>query len=340
MTRQSATQTKQQSPTASVLSSGILQRKCTACGQKTVAGGECAQCQKKKSLLQRRASSQSEVSEVPPMVHEVLRSSGQSLDVGTRTIMEPRFGHDFSSVRVHSEVSRAAPMQVKAAFKTIAGLSLTETDLLGGSQEGNGTTLPYQEANELLECIRIMGADNAAFCRDAVSQLPPNTLTRSAIVILENGITSPTFNPCGQFTWDVGWNTTGRNGFIVQEINNVYNTQNCNGTPNNTVRATPRYWEAWLVDGSGTVTPNVGSTNDIWRRPNRPNTRGNWSMTANVYWANSLDPAAHFSGGNVADAGILLSTTTRPTNLASSLLTRKAGGTWDCCNGKNAHTPA
>ena len=43
----------------------------------------------------------------PPIVHEVLRSPGQPLDAATRAYMEPRFGHDFSQVRVHTD-SRAA----------------------------------------------------------------------------------------------------------------------------------------------------------------------------------------------------------------------------------------
>lgn len=37
----------------------------------------------------------------PPIVREVLRSPGQPLDIVTRRSMEPRFGYDFSSVRVH-----------------------------------------------------------------------------------------------------------------------------------------------------------------------------------------------------------------------------------------------
>jgi len=38
----------------------------------------------------------------PPIVHEVLRSPGQPLDPATRAFMEPRFGRDFSDVRVHT----------------------------------------------------------------------------------------------------------------------------------------------------------------------------------------------------------------------------------------------
>lgn len=46
-------------------------------------------------------------SEVPPVVREVLRSPGQPLDAGNRAFMEPRFGHDFSQVRIHAD-ARAA----------------------------------------------------------------------------------------------------------------------------------------------------------------------------------------------------------------------------------------
>jgi hypothetical protein len=45
---------------------------------------------------------QQESSEVPPTVHEALRSPSQPLDPVTRAFMEPRFGHNFSRVRVHS----------------------------------------------------------------------------------------------------------------------------------------------------------------------------------------------------------------------------------------------
>lgn len=43
----------------------------------------------------------------PPIVHDVLHSSGQPLDPSTLGFMESRFGHDFSGVRVHSD-ERAA----------------------------------------------------------------------------------------------------------------------------------------------------------------------------------------------------------------------------------------
>jgi len=43
----------------------------------------------------------------PAIVYDVLRSPGQPLDAATRAFFEPRFGHDFSRVRVHAD-ARAA----------------------------------------------------------------------------------------------------------------------------------------------------------------------------------------------------------------------------------------
>lgn len=78
----------------------ILQRKC-ACGGSAETGAECANCEQKK--LERKATDVSGATTVPPIVDDVLRSPGQPLDAGTRAFFEPRFGHDFSKVRVHAD---------------------------------------------------------------------------------------------------------------------------------------------------------------------------------------------------------------------------------------------
>jgi hypothetical protein len=43
------------------------------------------------------------IDEVPPIVHEVLRSPGGPLGVATRNFFEPRFRYNFSQVRIHSD---------------------------------------------------------------------------------------------------------------------------------------------------------------------------------------------------------------------------------------------
>jgi hypothetical protein len=83
-----------------------LQRTCD-CGQHTNGEGECAECRKKQAGTLQRAATANGPNMAPPIVHEVLRASGQPLDAATRGAMEPRFGHDFSKVRVHTD-DRAA----------------------------------------------------------------------------------------------------------------------------------------------------------------------------------------------------------------------------------------
>ena len=74
-----------------------------------IAQRRCAECEEKETLLTKRAASttRSPAAGAPPIVHDVLRSPGQPLDTATRAFMEPRFGHDFSGVRVHTD-ARAA----------------------------------------------------------------------------------------------------------------------------------------------------------------------------------------------------------------------------------------
>src|SRR5262249_40427583 len=83
----------------------FLQRSC-ACRQHG-GGKEWAECEKKDLTLQRRRLNTSSQAPAPPIVHEVLRSTGRPLDPSPRTLMESRFGQDFSQVRVHSD-ARAA----------------------------------------------------------------------------------------------------------------------------------------------------------------------------------------------------------------------------------------
>ena len=81
-------------PTFIPTASGLVRRQC-ACGQHTSMGGECEVCARKhEGTLQREAINPSPVHEVPPIVHEVLKSPGQPRDATTRAFMEPRFGQD------------------------------------------------------------------------------------------------------------------------------------------------------------------------------------------------------------------------------------------------------
>jgi hypothetical protein len=85
----------------------VLKRKCR-CGGTPGPTGECEECQKKRLSTQRSVLTPAsglppERLFIPPIVPEALRSPGQPLDSQTRAFMEPRFGHDFSKVRVHTD---------------------------------------------------------------------------------------------------------------------------------------------------------------------------------------------------------------------------------------------
>ena len=56
----------------------------------------------------------------PPIVHEALREPGQPLGAAARAFMEPRFGYDFSRVRVHSgPVAKQSARNVNADAYTV-----------------------------------------------------------------------------------------------------------------------------------------------------------------------------------------------------------------------------
>src|SRR5690242_3226377 len=84
--------------------------------QRCSNGVECTECRAKREqqegTLQRAAVNTAPAQSVPPIVSDVLNSPGQPLDAGTRAFMEPRFGHDFSGVRVHTDARAAESARV------------------------------------------------------------------------------------------------------------------------------------------------------------------------------------------------------------------------------------
>jgi hypothetical protein len=112
-----------------------LQRAC-ACG------GECKNCQAKQpnhelSNLQTKRVQASDTgqSAAPPLVQEVLAGPGQPLDSSTRDFMEPRFGYDFSRVRIHNDARAAdSARSVNALAYTIG------TDVVFGAGQYSPAT--------------------------------------------------------------------------------------------------------------------------------------------------------------------------------------------------------
>jgi hypothetical protein len=98
-----------------------VQRKCSC-------GGSCDKCrgdhehkdEHEHLQMKRLGSGGFDRTIAPPNVQEVLGSPGQPLDQATRAFMEPSFGRDFSSVRVHSGSSDGESAQtIGAAAYTV-----------------------------------------------------------------------------------------------------------------------------------------------------------------------------------------------------------------------------
>jgi len=137
-----------------------LQRKC-ACGGATVAGGSCQECSGRVQR-QRGAISGNTASAVtaPSIVHDALSLRGQRLDQSTRDFFEPRFGHDFSDVRVHTEERAAESARAVNALAYTVG-----HDMVFGSGEYAPATAQGKRllAHELTHVAqqRVRSATNA-----------------------------------------------------------------------------------------------------------------------------------------------------------------------------------
>jgi hypothetical protein len=89
---------------------------------------KCAACEEeeKAPALQTKRSGSAELAaaEAPPSVDEVLRSPGRPLDRSSRGFFEPRFGHDFSQVRVHVDTPATAAVAAVKARAFTAGSNI------------------------------------------------------------------------------------------------------------------------------------------------------------------------------------------------------------------------
>ena len=84
------------------------------------------------------AENASQPSTTPPLVQKILHSPGQPMDQSARSYFEPRFGHDFGQVRVHSgrQADQAAHSINARAFTTGSHIVLGSAQHAPESREG------------------------------------------------------------------------------------------------------------------------------------------------------------------------------------------------------------
>ena len=115
----------------------------------------CDKCHAEDKILQ--LSSVGSVSKTAPtIVHEVLRSPGQPLDPSTRAFMEPRFGYDFSRVRVHADTKAAESAQAVNALAYTVGNNVV---FGAGSYDPLSTQGHRLLAHELTHVVQQSGSE-------------------------------------------------------------------------------------------------------------------------------------------------------------------------------------
>ena len=150
------------------------QRKCACSGG---SEEECPECRIKRLSVQRLTSSADAGLEAPPILEDVLGTPGQPLAESARRILEPRFGQDFSHVRVHDDSKAAeSAASVNAHAYTVGNhIVFGSGKYAPGTADGN-----HLLAHELTHTIQQGAASTTAAQRWAGNQAGTSLLQRQS----------------------------------------------------------------------------------------------------------------------------------------------------------------
>jgi hypothetical protein len=131
--------------------SGALIQRC-ACGDKPKSDGEeeCESC-KAERRIQRKATDLASEGEAPSLVNEVLSTPGRPLDQQARSFYEPRFGCDFSSIRIHTDESASESARSVNALAYTVGNHVVFASGRYAPESGEGRRLL---AHELVHTVQ------------------------------------------------------------------------------------------------------------------------------------------------------------------------------------------
>ncbi|HCT27031.1 MAG TPA: hypothetical protein DIW85_12570, partial [Stenotrophomonas sp.] len=106
------------------------------------------------AVLRRRANGSAPRAEAPSSVEAALSESGRPLDPAARAFFEPRFGEDFSDVRVHTsgQAARSASDVGAEAYAVGSRLVFAEGRYAPGGAEGRNLL-----AHELAHVVQQRG---------------------------------------------------------------------------------------------------------------------------------------------------------------------------------------
>ncbi len=152
-------------------------------GQPGTLQRKCAPCEDEDKLHRTPAPGAVSETIAPPIVRSVLEAPGQPLDSPARAFMEPRFGHDFSGVRIHAD-ARAA-----ASARAVGALAYTVNEhvvLAADRDEFTSSKGRKLLAHELAHVVQQRGRTGTL---QRLADQPDNGETKSAQP--DDGVTKP-----------------------------------------------------------------------------------------------------------------------------------------------------
>jgi Domain of unknown function (DUF4157)/OmpA family len=160
----------------------FLQRKCGC-------GGTCGSCgDKRKTPLDRSAAEGAARSAIPPVVGDVLRSPGQPLAPDTRAVMEPRFQHDFSQVRVHTGARAAESAHAVTARAYTVGSDIVFNSGMYQPRSRSGQRLIAHELTHVVQ--QANGIHRSAHGISSPSDATERAADRAADTVMAGGTPS------------------------------------------------------------------------------------------------------------------------------------------------------
>ncbi len=124
--------------------------------------------EQKPAVMQRKAAGAVDAGPAPAIVDQVLRSSGRPLEKATRDYFEPRFGCDFSKVRVHTGAQAAESARAVHAHAYTVGNNIAFASGLYAPESSQGRRLL---AHELAHTVQQASINTSSHERPALGAL-------------------------------------------------------------------------------------------------------------------------------------------------------------------------
>ena len=269
----------------------LIQHKC-ACGGAAGMTRNCGDCSNKKLIMQRSAANQVKPFGVPSIVQDVLHSPGQPLDAASRAFFEPRFGHDFGRVRVHTDAkSVESAREVNAVAYTVgqdvvfgqgryaphstAGQRLLAHELAHTVQQ-QGATMPSQEKLEVSspDDDHEREADNVA--QSVVEATGPRTAKKGDLAENRTAVVATTPVSVARLQRVISF-TTAPGTFTT---NNVVATEDATGFTLGSIVPTFQWQPDVTIHGA------AGDVFADWETAHHQVGKANW---LNVWWGTGAD---------------------------------------------------